>query len=320
MEIQMSGYLSWMGISLALSFGLFWLADLRRESRGGALAGLCLGLGTLGGALGAKIAYYLCQIDFMIAQGWAESLWTMNPEGLSFYGGVAGVCLGVALAARLCGRKPVAVLNRFAPFGLILGALARFGEYFLGMLGVGYYLENPAVCFFPLARGFSYGEDYTEWYLAVFMLEGLSLLIVAAFSRFRLREHRFMRSLFWMCLPQILLENMRMGSMMWFFCIRVEQLACMVTMFVILVIYGARTRGGKERWIPALIALGCAGLFIVCEFAMEGKILFLQFLDLFACYGLMALGLVILGWTEIWAFKKYLSSPRHPAGNILPYD
>ena len=319
MESNLSGYLIWMGASVAAVFGLYALLRKKEEDLPPAwLAGL---LAAALGFLCAKAVYYLAQIDFMIAEGWRETLLRMDPEYFSFFGGVAGVCLGVALAAKCRGLRPMAALNFFAPLGLLLAALARFGEYFLGLLGCGPYLEEGSpFAFFPLSMGFSYGDDWTEWYLAVFLLEGLTLAILSGVFFGRERKNRFIRALFWLCLPQILFENLRAASFMWFFCIRVEQLACMVTMFVILVIYGARTKGGKERWIPALIALGCAGLFIVCEFAMEGKILFLQFLDLFACYGLMALGLVILGWTEIWAFKKYMRSPRHPVGNIPPYD
>ena len=97
---------------------------------------------------------------------------------------------------------------------------------------------------------------------------------------------------------------------MWFFCIRVEQLACMVTMFVILVRYGMRMKNLPRRFLPAGIALLCAGLFIVCEFAMEGKIGFLRFLDIYACYGLMALGLAALAVTEIRAFRRTRNRAR----------
>ena len=306
METQMAAWAAWMAGSLLVCFGLFGVFGLKKGRDRRPTAGLCLAMGALCGLLGAKAAYYLCQIDFMIASGWAENLFRLDPEGLSFFGGAAGVCLGVAWAARIRGRKPAALLDRFAPYGLLLGALTRFGEYFLGMLGVGPYVEDEALCFFPLARGFSYGEDWTEWYLAVFMMEGAALLIVAALSQWRMREHRFLRSLFYLCLPQIVLENLRISSFMWFFCIRVEQLACMVCMFVILVIYGIRGKGQPRRFLPAGIALGCAGLFIICEFAMEGKILFLQFLTQEACYGLMILGSVILAVTEIKAFRKFM--------------
>ena len=303
MEIQGTVYVMWMAAGLLVSFGLFGGLGLRDRRDRWLLAGLGLCLGAFFGLLCAKAVYYICQIDFMIAQGWKETLLQLDPESLSFYGGAAGVCLGVALTARIRGIRPVELLDIFAPFGLILGALARFGESFLGMLGVGPYLENEALCFFPLGKGFSYGDDWTEWYLAVFMLEGLSLLAVAAVSRWKLKEHRFLRSVFYLCLPQILLENLRLSSFMWFFCIRVEQLACMVAMFVILILYGIRSKGRLRRFRPAAAALLCAGLFIVCEFAMEGKIEFLRFLSTEACYGLMFLGQVVLGITEVRAFS-----------------
>ena len=304
METETGKFWLWLAGSFLLIFLLFGAADRKGEGQRARRTAECLALGALGALLGAKLVYYICQLDFMIAAGWRESLFRLDPEEMSFYGGAAGLCLGVALSAR--GREPVALLNRFAPWGLALGALVRFGEGFLGMLGVGPYLEEEALCFFPLAVGFSYGDDWTEWYLAVYVLEGISLLIVAAISRWGLKEHRFLRSVFWCCLPQILLENLRSGSFMWFFCIRVEQLACMVAMFVILVMYGVRARNrvpAARAFLPAAVALLCAGLFIVCEFAMEGKIPFLRFLNIGACYGLMALGQVILGVTEVRAFR-----------------
>lgn len=309
MEIQENTYWLWMGASGALAFLLFALTGLRKEPERKTLCWLCPALGLGGALLGAKAAYYLCQLDFMIAAGWKESLLQLNPEELSFFGGAAGLCAGVAGAARLVGERPVRILDLFAPSGFILGALARFGEYFLGQVGIGPYLENPALCFFPLGRSFSYGDDWTEWYLAVFMLEGAALLALAAVSRWKLTRHRFLRSVFYLCLPQILLENLRLGSFMWFFCIRVEQLACMVAMFLILLLYGLRGEAGWKRFRPAGIALLCAGLFIVCEFALEGKISFLRFLDQQACYGLMALGQVILALTEIRAFRKWQEKP-----------
>ena len=305
MEVQGSLFFGWVSAAAMLVFGLFGVANSRQERLKLTLSSFCLGL--LGGILSAKLVYYLCQIDFMIAEGWKEKLFCLDPEELSFFGGAAGLCLGVALAAKICNLAPISVLNRFAPFALLLGALVRFGEYFLGMVGVGPYLENEALCFFPLARGFSYSDDWTEWYLAVFVLEGISLLAVAAVSYWKLKDNRFLRSVFYFCLPQILLENLRLGSFMWFFCIRVEQLACMVTMFIILIIYGVRSHGKPNRFLPAGIAILCAGLFIVCEFAMEGKILFLRFLDIYACYALMLAGQVILAVTEVLAFRKMLT-------------
>jgi len=302
MEVQETLFWEWTAAAAVLVFG-FWGAVWAKQGKlKPALWSFCLGV--TGGILGAKLFYYLCQLDFMIAEGWQETLFCLDPEQMSFCGGFAGACLGVALAARICGLSPIFLLNKWIPYGLLVGAATRFGEYFLGMVGVGPYLETKSLCFFPLAMGFSYGDDWTEWYLAVFMLEGISLLAAAAVSFRKLKEHRFLRSVFYFCLPQILLENLRLGSFMWFFCIKVEQLACMLAMFIILIIYGIRSRGKPRRFLPAGIAVACAGIFIVSEFAMQGKIQFLRFLDINACYVLMLAGQVILAVTEIFAFWK----------------
>ncbi len=308
MQIQETGYIPFLAACILLSFGLFGLAGLKGESKRWPLAGLSMLFGMLLGLVCAKVFYYLCQIDFMIAMGWKDTLFRLDPEELSFFGGAAGVCFGVALSARCLGRSPLDILNRFAPWGLLLGALIRFGEFFLDRLGIGPYLMDESLCFFPLGISFSYGDDWMEWYLAVFMLEGIALLAVAAASGLLMKEHRFIRSVFWMCLPQILLENLRLGSFMWFFCIRVEQLACMLAMFIILIFYGIRSKGQPRRFLAAGISLICAGLFIVCEFAMEGKIWALRYLNQEACYALMAAGLVVLGITEVFAFRKRMAA------------
>ena len=306
MEINASAYLFWMAGSCLISFGLF-LLFAKGIPRKPAFTFTALLLSVFFGAVCSKLLYYLFRLDFIIAEsGWLSYLTDTAPESFSFFGGAAGVCAGMALTAKLFSQKPADVLNSFAPFGLLLAALARFGEYFLGMLGTGAYVENEALCFFPLSVGFRFSEDWTEWYQAVFVAEGAVLLLVALLSALRFRKHRFLRSAFWMCLPQILLENLLSGSMMIYTFIRAEQLACMIAMFVILILYGVRARGQRFRWVPAVMALLSAGIFILSEFAMDGKIAFLQFMDLTACYGLMAFGQLLLAVAEITGFRRLL--------------
>ena len=59
------------------------------------------------------------------------------------------------------------------------------------------------------------------------MLEGLLTLGVFAVCIARFRKHRFLRSLFYLCLIQILCESLRSDSFTWLF-VRVEQLLCML--------------------------------------------------------------------------------------------
>ena len=54
-------------------------------------------------------------------------------------------------------------------------ALCRFSEYFSGE-GIGMYVENEALRFFPLAVS----NEWGEWYWAIFVLEGLAALAIMA--------------------------------------------------------------------------------------------------------------------------------------------
>ena len=75
---------------------------------------------------------------------------------------------------------PGKALNAFAASGALLAALARFAEYWLGSLGAGDYLEEALP--FPFAVSEVWNPDFPEYYLAVFMLEGLLSLRVALFA------------------------------------------------------------------------------------------------------------------------------------------
>ena len=228
--------------SLIVSLVLF--AAMNREIKGKLQKCLYMGLfGTILGIVFAKLVYYLAMIDFMVMYGWLKSLVSVNMGTFSYYGGVTGFCLGVVLTACVTKTKPMELLNAFAPAGLILAALARFGE---GLLeGVGTrdmeYWDYPERCFFPLAVS----NEYDEWLYAVFMLEGLLTLGIFAVCVTKLKEHRFIRSLFYMLLIQIPCESLRSDSFCWLF-VKVEQLICMLGVIGITYIYCLKTPGVKN--------------------------------------------------------------------------
>ena len=137
-------YVLWFLVSLMISLGLFAFMN-RREKK---VWSQCLLIGVLGTILGvvfAKLVYYLAMIDFMVMNGWLKSLVDINMGTFSYYGGVAGFCLGIVLSARLTRRKPTDLLNAYAPAGLLLAALARFGEVVLDGVGIRdmLYWEHP---------------------------------------------------------------------------------------------------------------------------------------------------------------------------------
>ena len=269
---RMTEYLIWMiGSALAVFAWYGWAAARKNGVRQGVAAGLlALALGILCGAAGAKAGYMILRAD-LLSSSWIQSmLRTWEPDTLSFVGGGAGVCAGVALGAVILGMSAREALNTFAPMGAALAALARFGEGFLGMLGVGAYLEES---FFPLAVRFTWDGEWFEYYLAVFVFEGLAALAACLLSlKHRGEPDRFRRTVFYLCLPQILLESMRMQSISWLF-VRCEQLVCFLICEGILIFYGVRsTRKDWTRWRPAAVGLLLCAVVILGEFALDGKI------------------------------------------------
>ena len=309
---NIGAYLIMMGISAAAACILFYFA-LRKnaEIRSGSavpLAGCVLLLGTVFGILGAKLFFFLFRFFYITEQGIGSFWFSLKTEELSYYGGMAGVTLAVALSARIFGLRPGRVLGIFAPAGALLAAAARFAEYFLFPTGTGVYLENPLP--FPLAVGIVYSEDYTEYVLAVFTFEGLMSLVALVLSLVHREDpRRFLRTLFWLCLPQILLESLRADAINLLF-VHMEQLLCYLFVEGVLVFYG--WKGGKKSvvsWIPALAGLVVCGLTIVEEFMLDGKIRFGgSYVSPWITYSLMAAGLIVLAVMEHRGNRRLHSS------------
>ena len=289
-------YVLWFLGSLVISLGLFAFMN-RGKKR---MPAQCLLIAILGTALGAilsKLVYYLAMIHFMVMQGWLKSLTDLTMGTFSYYGGVAGFCLGVIAATRLTRCKPTELLNSFAPAGLLLAALARFGEVMLDGVGIRSmrYWEHPDHCFFPLAVS----NEYGEWLYAVFMLEGLLTLGILVFCLTRFKKYRFLRSLLYICLIQILCESLRSDSFTWLF-VKVEQLLVMLVIVGILLFYCIKTPGVPRRWLPVIYCFPLAGIFVFLEFVFNGKIVFPHTLG----YIIMIAGLIALAVNEIWAFRR----------------
>ena len=288
-----------LGSALLAAGTHFFLA--RGLKKRGLLAALTLVFGAVLGAVCARLTYCLICIQDVLLDGIEETLLSDSMECTSFFGGAAGVILGAVLAAKCTGNRPMAALNAYAPAGALMAAMARFAEYFLGTVCVGRMIEDEAFQFFPLARGVDYGYDYTEWYLAVFMLAGIAYLTVFLVSLARFKGKRFLRTLFYICLPQIILESLRnYNRLTWTQFVRVEQLACMLYIEAVFLLYALWAgKGTKNRFLPAIVGLACAGVFIGVEFALDKTNLPHVF-----TYSVMAAGLVVLGVMECLGFKK----------------
>ncbi|MCR4885388.1 MAG: prolipoprotein diacylglyceryl transferase [Clostridiales bacterium] len=298
-----TSYVLWMADSVLICAAMHYCLAAGLKRRGLLSAVTCVLSAALGIAL-ARLAYCLIQINYVVYDGFWETVWSGDLSCTSYYGGVAGAVLGAWLAALLTGNRPMEALNAWAPAGALMAAQARFAEYFLGTLRAGGYLEDPAVQFFPLAIG----NEWGEWYLAVFMLAGLAYLAVFFLSLLRFRKSRFLRTLFYLCLLQIILESLRNQSLIWSEFVRAEQLLCMVAVEAVLILLSVRVmkKGVPfgRAFLPAFAGLLCAGLFVAVEFTVGGKVLATVPGITYYAYGVMLLGLGVLAALEaLWTRK-----------------
>ena len=277
MNVNIPAYLLFIACSSVLCCLLFMLSAMKAlklpAGKAAAFSGLVLLLGTVLGLAGAKLLYFLFRFSYILKTGFFAYLFSLNQNELSYYGGVAGVCLAAALAARIMKVKTGKALNAFAAPGALLAALFRFAEYWLGALGTGDYLEQGLP--FPFAVSEVWNPDFPEYYLAVFMLEGMVYLRIALFA-FRNRKDRlcFLRTVFYLCIAQIILESMRAQSIRWLF-VRYEQLLCYLIAEGILIWYAfAGRKAGKRNLGAALWGLVVCGLTVLAEYMLDGKISF----------------------------------------------
>lgn len=270
----MDAYL-WMLLAGALVSAALFAWRLERAGMKKKAALWALPLCVLMGTATARAVYFVSLCTALVPRYGLAGLWHWENGMFSFAGGALGVCVGAALAARCC-RLPVGkALNAFAPAGACMAAFAWFGQYWQGLQGVGEYVENEALCFFPLAVK----NEWDEWFFAVFMLAGLAALAVCIAGCARKPGPRdFVRTVFYLALPQILCESLRAQGMRWGF-VRVEQVYCAV-ICVTLLARGCRLYGRGlppvGRWWPVAAAAAGIGVLVCVEFILGGKLIRLE--------------------------------------------
>jgi len=302
-----TAYLLFISAGIVLCYVLFAFLLQKQlrvsATRALALCATALGMGILLGIIGAKLLYGLFRISYLLKTGFG-SLFSLRPDEMSYYGGAAGVCFGVFLAAKLLGEKPLKALNAFAFPGAFLAALFRFAERWLGALGTGDYIETPLP--FPLAVFEAWNPDFPEYYLAIFMLEGVLSLRVALFAWQNRRDVLcFLRTVFYLCLFQIACESMRAQSLRWLF-VRYEQLLCFLVVEAILIWYAVISKKqGIRNWGASVFGLFVCAVGVLCEFMLDGKIVIGEYgLPPVFIYGVMSWALLELAVQEHIARRK----------------
>lgn len=157
------------------------------------------------------------------------------------------------------------------------------------------------LAFFPFALMNEWGESYP----AIFMLSCLAALIVAIVGLTRKPGGRdgqlFLRTAFYLALPQIMCESLLAECMKWGF-VRVQQLLCALTLLVILIVECRRASGSlsfAKRWWPVGALLLCAAGLVGVEFALDKS-----GLPAFVGYGAMVVLLALIAAAECRAARR----------------
>lgn len=157
------------------------------------------------------------------------------------------------------------------------------------------------LAFFPFALTNEWGESYP----AIFMLSCLAALIVAIVGLTRKPGGRdgqlFLRTAFYLALPQIMCESLLAECMKWGF-VRVQQLLCALTLLVILIVECRRAAGSltfAKRWWPVGALLLCAAGLVGVEFALDKS-----GLPAFVGYGAMVVLLALIAAAECGAARR----------------
>lgn len=300
-------------VVLFLLYGLYGTKISALRDHAGKTALLSLIFSGVFGVILARMSYALLMLELDFAYDGLEALSQLLEFSIgntSFFGGAAGVCLGVLLANRLTNKGTVlAGMDAFAPFGALLTALFRFGEVAMGSYGCGAALpDGSPFAFFPFAIRIEVAGGYSYWGWAVCVLSGVLALAWAYIAFKRLPEGRtglrFSMTLFFLAMPQILCESMRKRGMFWLF-VHVEQVLCALVLLVVMICWIVTARGnmpGMKRWLPLIGYAVCVGLVVADEFAIDGKLFDIAPVY---CYLFMVLVLIAISACGLIAMKRW---------------
>ena len=299
-QLPVTGYGVCIALAAACGLGLFFFLGTRRRLNPDALwltALLALPLGLLGAR-----AFY-CAARFSLYQEIGlDAMFRLWEGGYALWGAIGGVSLAAVIAAKSRRLPAAPLLDALAAPAALTISLARFAEYFSGE-GVGAYVEDELFQRFPFAV---YDGYYDEWKWAVFMLEGLTALVIMAVLLRKGRktgkagnEARLFLLLYSSC--QIVLESLRQDSCLRWLFVKVSQLTAAIV--IVLLMAAATVRwfrqkenrrmSGKALLLCWLAVAGCIGFIVALEFSVDGKIW--DGLPLEAIYPLMACCCALIG-------------------------
>lgn len=278
--------------------------------------------------LGARAAYCLACWNWFIAQD-ADFFFSFQKGGFMLYGALLGGLVAAALTGRLTHQPALRIADALASPALLLIALCRLAE---GLVGQGYGCllddwfhpdmgmslfhptDTSVFHFFPLAVQESY---YHQWVFAVFVLEALLMLVLCVIvlrTRTTRPGWRAMRMIFLYACTQVLCESLRRDDVLRWGFVRVNQvvggIVAAVCLLICCIVLRDKRSHVKTMVLSWLGLLSGAGLVLACEFAVEKKIVPLEWVPTDVVYLLMAMAclLMIASIHPLWRITDHQGS------------
>ena len=221
-------------------------------------------------------------------------------RGQMMYGGMLGMMLALVLFG---GSSRMQLLEAYAPSAALMTAAARLAEGFAGQGYGEYWFDEPMFfCRFPFM---TYDPYYEAWGWALFMAEMLIALVLLWVLLRKKKTWNGDGMLLFLGLyaaAQIVLESLRRDEFLRWGFVRVEELFSAVVILLVLIGYCVRSGKGKtiSKTICFAVFLSMVVLCLLMEFATEGRIPFLLFLDVWQCYASMAGACAIMAGCVLW--------------------
>lgn len=257
-------------------------------------------------AFGSHLGYCLADLSNVLYSHSLGYLFAFWQPGYMFYGGLLGALAAMAV---LGGKERLALMDAFAPSLAVMVAAARIAEGFLGQgYGEYWYEEEIFFCRFPFMTWDPY---YECWGWALFMAEALvAVCVLVVLLRKKNGQPGDGMLLFagLYAAPQIVLESLRRDEFLRWGFVRVEEVLSGVAILLVLIAYCVRA--GRGRWLQKTLCFVLfAAMVVFClllEFATEGRIPFLVFLDVWQCYALMAAASAVCAACVVWMRRMNL--------------
>ncbi len=244
----------------------------------------------------SRAGYCAVRAGFIAVDFGGDFAFRFDLGGYSLAGGFVGLLLAAWLFGKVTKTPFASALDLAAPAALLVVSGLRLAERFT-LDGVGGYVENEALQWFPLAVRDTYGDFVTP----IFFWEALAaLLMCAGLVRWmgkapRRRGDAALTGMLLFGLCQILLESLRADDYLRFGFVRVNQLWGIALALAAAGVWAARL---KPRPLVAAAlgggALACVALLILVEFGLDKSSISNGIL-----YAVMTAVLLLLAWTGL---------------------